>query len=264
MDPNMGDTTSLKVSTPEDRAIAWGTIISPPWKPFPHNDSPKSYSKVFRLINALVECTSKKEMLEKLHSLPSEVQFLFALHDNTAFIKQVEQEWNAPGLAEAIVSLKKERFLWKDHQALMEFGEKNKKALDCIAKSIQKYRLDWQSTLPWQSGFDNLVGASFNRGKLFQGRLVYFFIRYPEVFPVLKQYIEQGNLPYNRNENINYEYTYVECHYYRAAILAFTLMGEEERAKSWLEKMDQKIGYYPTGSPKGFIADTKRIVANMR
>ena len=57
-------------------------------------------------------------------------------------------------------------------------------------------------------------------------------------------------------------YNYTKCHFYRVIILHLLINNQFQEAKNWIALMRENVGYYFSGSPKGFINDTEKMMLN--
>ncbi len=196
------------------------------------------------LVSILIKCGYSNQILSKIKEFPKISLPVFALLDDRRFQNKVADILALDDLPLVLDILRKKKLSLDNFNTLKSFSSKNKPFIELLSLSLKKYQL-------------HLLDGLTNRGSYMDIRpphnckLIYFFIVNPEYFPLLHKYISYKELPSG--------FTYMKCYYYRAAMFHI-IDNYPNQLASWIENMENEIKYYYSGSPKGFINDSIKMM----
>lgn len=209
----------------------------------------ENYDQVLSLLSILIKCGYKDELLRRMEKMPKHTWMLLAMHEERKFQEKVSELFNIPKLPQALEILRKRRLNLNDMLLISETGKDNPVFLKILSETIERYELDYIRTSAY--GYE-----SFREGR--NVKLCYFFISDPAVLPVFDYYLKTSHF-----QNLKGEFSYMKGFYYRATVFYHMLYNPKDLNK-WLNEMETCIKYFPSGSPKGFINDTKKMVEKYR
>ena len=227
------DTLLFEVKTDEEKGIIYG----------------------YQFLHYVLGYWQKTPFLEKLISrwddLSDSIKLILSLSDNIIFRQKITQEL-LPNWDFILEILEKKVLNLDDMITVINWSKTNKNKMPIIEKWLVNYET---------FHFNNTPTHSFSRfsenGKV--NRLLYLFINEVEIISVLYRLIKTKQYPLDLKMSY---YNYTKCHFYRAAILHLLINNQFQEAKNWIALMRENVGYYFSGSPKGFINDTEKMMLN--
>lgn len=202
------------------------------------------------LVDILVRCGFREVLVDALSRLPEATAVCLALHDDRIFQVAAARRFGEPRLAEALERLRKPRHSAEDLAFIAAVGKDSDRFAPALREAFPRYGLD-ESYVFLSPGFSGLDAAH-------HAQLCYFFIDRPGDLPTLRDYLETGLFPFDRVGS----FTYTEVFFYRAAALHLA-RHRTGGAIGWMDAHEGRIDFHPAGSPKGFLADTRRLAAAM-
>ncbi len=196
------------------------------------------------LVSILIKCGYSNQILSKIKEFPKVSLPVFALLDDRRFQNKVAEILALSDLPLALEIIRKRKLSLDDFNTLKKISSKNKSFIELLSLCLKKYQLHLLDGLTSRGCYMDIKPP-------FNCRLIYFFIVNPECFPLLHKYISSKELPSG--------FTYMKCYYYRAAM--FHIMdNSSNQIASWIQNMENEIKYYYSGSPKGFINDSIKMI----
>ncbi len=182
-----------------------------------------------------------------MSDLPPFAWILFSLHQEPAFAQKASELLRASEWTQALNCLRKSKLTLTDMLFVLRVGAKSPLLMKAVAETIRRYKLD-QSYAVLSRGFADFIGARVTQ-------LHYFLISDPTQLESFMKIVETGKFPLDSQGS----YTYTKAFLYRAALF-YVLLSKRDALPMWLEGMESSVLFYPSGSPKGFIRDTHRMV----
>jgi len=199
---------------------------------------------VTTLLSILIKCGYSNKILSKMEEFPKTSLAVFALLDDRRFQNKVADILTLSDLPLVLEILRKRKLSLTDFNTLKSFSSKNESFIELLSLCLKKYQLHLLDGLTSRGCYMDIKPP-------LNCRLIYFFIVNPKYFPLLQKYISDKELPSG--------FTYIKCYYYRAAMFHI-IDNHPNQLASWIENMENEIKYYYSGSPKGFINDSIKMI----
>ncbi|VAW38359.1 hypothetical protein MNBD_GAMMA01-730 [hydrothermal vent metagenome] len=196
------------------------------------------------LISILIKCGYSNKILSKMEEFPKTSLPVFALLDDRRFQNKVADILALSDFPLVLETLKKRKLSLNDFNTLKSFSSKNESFIELLSLCLKKYQLHLLDGLTSRGCYMDIKPP-------LNCRLIYFFIVNPKYFPLLQQYINDKELPSG--------FTYMKCYYYRAAMFHI-IDNYPNQILPWIENMQDEVNYYYSGSPKGFISDSIKMI----
>jgi hypothetical protein len=211
------------------------------------NENATSYDEIFSLLAIYLNCGYADYFLEHLEELPVHAWFLFAMSNDLRFQDKISKKLNI-AVNEIFDTLAKNRLTLNDILRIANIVDNHTEFLIHFEKFISIYQAHLNYNIP---------GHGFTRFKHARnGQFCYLFVQYPNYHPLLERIIRTGEFPSDNHGN----FMYIQCFYQRARVIHHLIKKEFDTAIKVASSLEDHIHYYPSGSPKGFIKDTQKMV----
>ena len=206
------------------------------------------FSDIPIVISILFKTGNKDVLLERMEELPKDSLLLLAMADDSRFQEKAADILKLPGLPEVLNLFRdKKKFTLRDMLDIIDFGRRNPGFTDLLACCLDRYQAHY-------IGYFR-AGGEFSGFHQKNAQLCYFFVAEPGKHLFLYNLLTKNSFPTDQNSSLSY----MEAYYYRAAVF-YVLFNFPEKTSTWLEYMKYDVSYFPSGSPKGFINDTAKMV----
>jgi hypothetical protein len=210
------------------------------------------HSTPLELMHILTWCGLKSAVLA-IDPLPPETALVLGMFDDADYQRRAAEELAAPDLAAILTLLMAPRHSLSAMVRFIEFANRHSIFAEAVAAAIDVYRLDDIGRFS-TAGSNGFAFWQRSHGNC---RLCYFLIDKPERSARFRRFLEDQRLPGSHYA------IYLRPFYWRATIFYCLRAGHRDAARALLDRMETEVDFYPTGSPKSFIADTKRMAANL-
>ncbi len=206
------------------------------------------YQEVVFMISILFKIGHKADILKRMIDFPKHAVLLLAMANDLRFQEKAAAILDLPKLPDIFdLFREKKKFSLEDMLEIIKFGKENPVFLELLGKCLNQYQTHYLNFFRLNSEFSKFEGKN--------PQLCYFFISKPDKHLFLYNLLTKKEFPVDQNSSL----TYMKAFYFRSAIF-YVLFQYPERVDSWLDYMQQEVRYFPSGSPQGYINDTKRMV----
>jgi len=212
-----------------------------------NNVAALAHKDIFKLIAIYLNCGYADYFLEHLEELPIPAWFLFAMSNELRFQEKISSILKID-IGNIFNILSKPRLVLDNILNIIGILDDNKDFLQNFSKFIDIYHPHLTGIMPVHSF------TRFNNVR--NGQLCYLFITHPDYHSLLERCIRTGEFPHDSRGN----FTYIQCFYQRARVMHHLIKKEFDTAIKVASSLEDHIHYYPSGSPKGFIKDTQKMV----